>query len=204
MAAGPALAVENECKKRGGLLKSTATLVTVCDNIAGLTGAAGYGWKMDVPADNDLMRTAEELAKRAGLPGLSRASAVLSVADLAGVAAGVGVPALPAKVPAGLESVAEVAELPDLPGLPTAPASVLPQVLAQLPKVPALPDASGVTSVKAPIELARPVTEAKKQVEETVTKTVPQLPDVAKHVPLSEPKAVTGLTGVLEGLPLGK
>ncbi|GAA4056914.1 hypothetical protein GCM10022248_25680 [Nonomuraea soli] len=204
MAAGPAAAAENDCKKKGGVLRSTSSMVSVCDNVAGLAAAGGYGWRMNVPDDNAVMGTAEELAMRAGLPGLSRASAVLSLADLAGVAAGAGVPAVPARVPAGLESVSQVAELPDLPGLPSEPVSALPQPLDKRPALPALPDASGATSLKPPMELIEPVTGVKRQVEGTVTGTVPQVPDVAGHVPLTEPKAVEDLTGLLDGLDLGK
>lgn len=197
MAAGTAMAAENDCKNNGGLLRSTSSMVSVCDDLAGLSAASGYGWRMSVPEDNAVLGTAEQLAMRAGLPGLSRASAVLSLSDMAGVAAGAGVPAVPARVPAGLESVSRMAELPDLPGLPAEPVDALPRALDGKPALPALPDTSGATSIEPPAELIKPVTGVKKKVEETVTKAVPQ-------VPVAEPKGVESLTGLIDGLDLAK
>ncbi|GIH22466.1 hypothetical protein Aph01nite_07760 [Acrocarpospora phusangensis] len=96
-----------------------------------------------LPCDHDPRRRVHRLAAMAGLPGLSMASGVLSVADAAGVAAGSGALALP-----GLPELTDVAEagtaggtvdlsgLPHVPGLPDASALV---TLPELPGVPLLP-----------------------------------------------------------------
>ncbi|GGS62589.1 hypothetical protein GCM10010156_21930 [Planobispora rosea] len=87
--------------------------------------AAGAADGQRVPRGNGLVVPAvERLARTAGLPGLSRASALISVADAGGVAAGLGFPALPFGVPGhpGLRWVEMLSPIPDLPGLPGAPA----------------------------------------------------------------------------------
>ncbi|MBG0827302.1 hypothetical protein HS041_05945 [Planomonospora sp. ID67723] len=114
--------------------------------------AAGAGLSRDgVPS------VAERLAHLADLRGLSRASAVISMADAGGVAAGIGFPALPFGLPGypGLTGVEILSPIPDLPGLPGLPG---PRALFRsgVPSVPALRDAAGVMSTGTVLSLPAP------------------------------------------------
>ncbi|WP_449066811.1 hypothetical protein, partial [Planomonospora algeriensis] len=99
----------------------------------------------------------ELLARNAGLPGLSRASAILSMADAGGVAAGVGFPGLPFGVPGypGLVWVEFLSPTPDLPGLPSAPSAVAG--FPSVPSVPSFANAAGVLSGGAALALPAPM-----------------------------------------------
>ncbi|MBG0813994.1 hypothetical protein [Planomonospora sp. ID82291] len=167
----------------------------------------------------------ELLARNAGLPGLSRASAILSVADAGGVAAGIGFPGLPFGVPGypGLVWVEFLSPTPDLPGLPSAPSAVagLPPAV---PSVPSFANASGVLSGGAALALpvprplprriggkivtGRPPAAAAREAE-----AVPAAPRAGGAPPRTGPGAGAGteesrplpiLDGFLPGLPLSR
>ncbi|GGL36537.1 hypothetical protein [Planomonospora parontospora] len=111
-----------------------------------------------VPGPPASLPALELLARNAGLPGLSRASAILSVADAGGVAAGVGFPGLPFGMPgyAGLVWVEFLSPTPDLPGLPSAPSAVAWPPPA-VPSVPSFANAAGVLSGGAVLALPAPM-----------------------------------------------
>ncbi|MEV8636083.1 hypothetical protein AB0395_30960 [Streptosporangium sp. NPDC051023] len=92
----------------------------------------------------------DRLARTAGLPGLSRASAVTSLADTAGVAAGTGVTAMPLGAPASprLAWVGVLTDMPDAPGLPlTADLHGLQDATSGFTRIPvsAVPSTPGLT-----------------------------------------------------------
>lgn len=188
LAVAPAQAATN-CAKPVAVLEAPTTVAAVCDEVADVKASGTYGGKMSAPDDSELLANVDMLAKAVGLPGLSRAAAVLSVADLAGVAAGTGLPTLPAGLPykGGLPDVTSLALLPDVPGLPALPAKVPAVPLA---KLPALPDAQSLTTV-----LPKQVTDAK----EKVTTVLPDVVDRAE----SGVQETKGLDGLLKGLNLG-
>ncbi|MFI6321384.1 hypothetical protein ACIBG8_27860 [Nonomuraea sp. NPDC050556] len=170
-----------ECKKSVAVLEAPATAASLCDEVTDVRATGTYGGKMSAPADSELLSNVDMLAAAVGLPGLSRAAAVLSIADLAGVAAGTGLPTLPAGLPykAGLADVSSLALLPDVPGMPAVPTVKLP--------VAELPEAQDLTRV-----LPKPVAEIEK-------KATTVLPDVVKKPELPAP----GLDSLLDGLNLG-
>ncbi|MBG0820287.1 hypothetical protein HS048_06005 [Planomonospora sp. ID91781] len=129
----------------------------------GRTAASGgtappYRPAARVPGPPVSLPALELLARNAGLPGLSRASAILSVADAGGVAAGVGFPGLPFGMPgyAGLVWVEFLSPTPDLPGLPSAPSAVAGPPPA-VPSVPSFANAAGVLSGGTALALPAPM-----------------------------------------------
>ncbi|MEU7893592.1 hypothetical protein AB0B45_12080 [Nonomuraea sp. NPDC049152] len=140
-----------------------STVASFCDDAAELRAQATHT-SMAVPASSEAAMAAEKLAKKLGLPGMSRTSAVLSVADMGGVAAGAGLPSLPAGLPgeAGLPEVSRLSGSPDLPGLPSLPNPDKLPVLPMVPDMPslsepALPDRIGKRDLKTPTNLHAPV-----------------------------------------------
>lgn len=200
LAVGTAQAATN-CGKAVSVLEAPTTVAALCDEVTDVRANGTYGGKMSAPADSELLMNVDALAKALGLPGLSRAAAVLSIADMAGVAAGAGLPTLPGGLPgtAGLPNVASLAQLPDTPGLPSVPGlAAVPQL--PVSKLPALPYASGLTSVKAPLTLPQPVQEVK----DKVTAVVPQVPAAVKKVESAVPQSSTtgGIGSLLKTLKL--
>ncbi|MEU4324444.1 hypothetical protein [Nonomuraea dietziae] len=212
------------CDEKVVLLDRT-TVAGVCEETAGLRARATRT-AMTAPRGSGLSMSAERLAKTAGLPGLSRTTAVLSLADTGGVAAGAGLPSLPSGVP-GEKGIVEASKLsitPDLPGLPTLPSTEAvddgfrlgelggraevvqvaevaevnaPEVAeVNAPEV-AMPDAAGVTGMTAPINLTPPINEVTARVGELVEKRGAQV---------LPPLSVTngeGADGLAEELDLG-
>ncbi|MEV0582947.1 hypothetical protein [Nonomuraea sp. NPDC050310] len=203
MVTGAAFATD-ECKPgRAALLQAPTTVVSLCEDVTDVRAAGTYGGKMSAPANSPVFRTAEVLAQRAGLPGLARSSAVLSVADLGGVAAGAGAPALPsevptslanaARVPSGLADVSQLAEFPDVPGLPGNPGERLPEAARMVPQLPDLAETTGAD--KLPERVA--------EVEDKVAPLLPeQAPGLVQSLPLTEQAAVEDLAELLENLEL--
>lgn len=223
LAAAPASA--EICDEKVVLLDST-TVAAVCEETAGLRARATRT-AMTAPRGSELSMSAERLAKTAGLPGLSRTTAVLSLADTGGVAAGAGLPSLPSGVP-GKKGIVEASKLsmtPDLPGLPTLPSTEAVDdgfrlgelggraEVAQVAEVAevnevsevsgavapemAMPDAAGVTGMTAPINLTPPINEVTAKVGELVEKRGAQV---------LPPLSVTngeGADGLAEELDLG-
>ncbi|MEU4701991.1 hypothetical protein [Nonomuraea dietziae] len=221
LAAAPASA--EICDEKVVLLDRT-TVAGVCEETAGLRARATRT-AMTAPRGSGLSMSAERLAKTAGLPGLSRTTAVLSLADTGGVAAGAGLPSLPSGVP-GEKGIVEASKLsitPDLPGLPTLPsteavddgfrlgelggraevAQVAEVAEVNAPEVAevnapevAMPDAAGVTGMTAPINLTPPINEVTAKVGELVEKRGAQV------LPLSVTDG-EGADGLAEELDLG-
>ncbi|MBB5961158.1 hypothetical protein [Planomonospora venezuelensis] len=121
---------------------------------AAVRAAAADG--AQVPGDRMPLSPVDRLARLADLRGLSRASAVISLADAGGVAAGIGFPALPFGLPGypGLSGVEILAPIPDLPGLPGAPGPYF--FRAGVPSIPELRDAAGVLSNGTVLALPAP------------------------------------------------
>ncbi|GAA0954372.1 hypothetical protein GCM10009560_78270 [Nonomuraea longicatena] len=155
------------------LLKGPDSLAQVCDEALDVK-ATGSLSEMSARKGSDVAMTAEALAKQAGLPGLSKASAVLSFTDLGGVAAAAGLPALPEGVPgeAGLPDVRRMATVPSLPdvgsltqgkGLPLGKDLPLGDALPlskglPLSEVPSLPGTGALpATVKEPLRLGQSV-----------------------------------------------
>ncbi|MFC7717686.1 hypothetical protein [Nonomuraea recticatena] len=217
LAAAPASA--EICDEKVVLLDRT-TVAGVCEETAGLRARATRT-AMTAPRGSGLSMSAERLAKTAGLPGLSRTTAVLSLADTGGVAAGAGLPSLPSGVPGekGIVEASKLSMTPDLPGLPTLPsteavddgfrlgelggraeaaqvAEVAEVAEVNAPEV-AMPDAAGVTGMTAPINLTPPINEVTARVGELVEKRGAQV---------LPPLSVTngeGADGLAEELDLG-
>lgn len=202
LAAGQASA--DQCADMVSVLRAP-TVAQVCDELTDLRASGTYGGRMTARRDSELATEVESLSRRLGMSGLSKSSAVLSFADLGGVAAAAGMPSLPSGMPGkgGLPTMTRMATTPDLPGLPNLPVLPGARNLAAVEKVPALPDASGLTSVKAPLNLPRRVTKIRKQV------TLPETPAVlqdsgAGGLRLPDGDAVTErVDGLLKGLNLG-
>ncbi|MFI6502290.1 hypothetical protein [Nonomuraea typhae] len=200
LAAGPASAA-GHCASQAALLKPPTTVASICDNLTHTRLSGTYGERMTAPRDSDVAVSAETLARKAGLPGLSKATAVFSLADMGGAAAAAGTPSLPSGMPRRV-SMQSLPVAPDLPGLPSSPA--VPGVPAKLPPVSGrlsdLPDGSGVPGLKPPIALPEPGESA----TGTVGRALPKSPDKAlKAVPLPEGNEVTdGVTQLLRGLRL--
>ncbi|MFE3451341.1 hypothetical protein ACFXJ8_20690 [Nonomuraea sp. NPDC059194] len=176
-AAGPASA--EECGRRIAV-NDGATLASFCDKTADVRTQATQT-SMAAPKGSETAMTVEQLAKKAGLPGMSRTTGVLSVSDMAGVAAGAGHPSLPEGLPqrAGLPEVTDVSTSPDLPGL-----SSLPEPASNLiPVEPVLPPQSAVSDAQddsgQDIDQSSPVDSVVRKVEELV-------PDAVADVPLSQ------------------
>jgi hypothetical protein len=170
LAAGPVNA--EACTDRVALLKGPDSLAQVCDEALDVKATGSLG-QMSARKGSDVAMTAETLAKQAGLPGLSKASAVLSFTDLGGVAAAAGLPALPEGVPgeAGLPDVRRMATVPSLPdvgsltqgrGLPLGKDLPLGDALPldkglPLSEVPSLPGTGALPAVKEPLRLGQTV-----------------------------------------------
>ncbi|GAA3126940.1 hypothetical protein GCM10010466_17240 [Planomonospora alba] len=155
------------------------------------------------------------LAQATGLSGLSRASAVLSFADVGGVAGALGFPALPLGVPGypGLVWVEFVYPIPDLPGLPSAPSPVVHPVA--VPSVPPFANAAGVLTNGTVLALPAPMPPPRRATGRIVRGSTP--PAATRQVPAAprteatEPPPERGqrrrlpiLDGVLPDLPLDR
>lgn len=222
LAMSPASA-EN-CDEKVVLLDET-TVAEVCEEVGGLR-AKTTRTPMRASQESELAMSAERLAKAAGMPGLSRSTAVLSVSDMGGVAAGAGLPSLPSGVPgqAGLQEVSKLALAPDLPGLPSLPplpplpnAEALDEVstlgeaarLAEVSElgeaaVPemAMPDAAGVTGGSTLLDLTPPVNEVATKVGELMEQPGGKAQPDAKGLRLPVADG-DGLAGLTERLDLG-
>lgn len=166
------------------------SVAAVCEEITGARASGRYG-PMKAPPGG-AASAVERLAMKLGLPGMSKAAAVLSVADMGGVAAGAGLPTLPMAAPgvAGLKDVSRLAESPDLPGLP-----VVPSEIRDLVKVPDVP---GVVDRAVP---EVPVLDLPRRAGE-VEKSAPRAPDLTGSS-LPGAGAIAELGRVLGDLGLG-
>ncbi|MFD1937126.1 MULTISPECIES: hypothetical protein [Nonomuraea] len=196
MVSGPASA--GVCGQRLAINDGT-TLASFCDEAAEFRAQATHT-SMTVPANSEAAIAAEQLAKKLGLPGMARSTAVFSVADMAGVAAGAGHPSLPAGLPseAGLPETSHLAASPDLGGLPSLPNADKLPVLPMLPALPPvskplLPEAIGKTSVKAPADTSVPLDAVVGEVKELVPEG---------SLPLDDVSRVTGTVRVPELSPI--
>ncbi|WP_084955967.1 hypothetical protein [Thermoactinospora rubra] len=191
MAAGTALAA-TQCQSDSPveLLEAPSTVATVCDENADTRASANYWGKTPAPADSHALRSAETLAKRVGLPGMAKTSAVLSVADMGGVAAGAGAPAVPGKVTAPARPVARMADYPDVPGLPNAPTQAVPNSVRQLPQLPRMGSTVERVQVSKPRIKGGPKA---KRIKRQVTGELPSLRN------LTGPVGLPSLAGVSIG-----
>ncbi|MFF4774593.1 hypothetical protein ACFY05_17210 [Microtetraspora fusca] len=136
------------------------------------------------PARGARLITINRLARAAGLPGLSSATGVLSIADPGGAAAGQGYPGLPgipqaAAATSGLPNpLAVPVRLPELPDVPA------------LPAIPARPDAAADGStqpVTQPVpDAAQSVPDAAQSARKKPGKTAKRA-ERAKAVPATPP-----------------
>ncbi|WP_327088156.1 hypothetical protein OIE66_38505 [Nonomuraea sp. NBC_01738] len=159
LAVAPAGAAD-QCGDQVVALKPPATVASVCEELTSLRANGTYT-RMTAPKSSDTAMAVESMAKRLGLEGLAKTTAMLSFADLGGVAAAAGMPALPDGTPgkAGLPDVSRLTEAPDLPGLPRLPSTPALPGTSQLPvrvaKLDTMPDASGLTGAKTPLSLPK-------------------------------------------------
>ncbi|WP_214327239.1 hypothetical protein [Nonomuraea sediminis] len=181
-----------------------ANVAPVCGELTSVRADTTYGRRL-ATRPGGLAATTDEVARRLHLQGLNQATAVLSLADLGGVAAATGMPALPMTKPgrAGLPDVSSLPAAPDVPGLPAMPARLAvpgaPDMPVGAPELPGrlamdeLPDASGVIGGKAPISLPQPVGGVKNRVDQTLQ--APKVLDGVKSavpVPQDKPGGVVG------------
>ncbi|MGV9302290.1 MULTISPECIES: hypothetical protein [unclassified Nonomuraea] len=190
LAAGPASA--EECERRIALNEGSS-VAALCDDAAEVRAQVTHT-SMAVPSNSETAKAVEKLARQLGMPGMSRSTAVFSIADMGGVAAGAGHPALPVALPeeSGLPAVAHQSTAPDPVGLPSLPNADRVSALPWLPDLPsqalpALPDV--VEGEKAPLKLAAPVKDAVGKAGQTVNE------ETKKALELDGVKRVTDAVG---------
>lgn len=139
------------------VLGTPGSVASACGEVDDVRATAFVG-ETETPARGEVPMAMEKLARIAGLPGLSRASAVVSFADAGGVAAGTGFHALPFGLPGfpGLTSVDTLATMPDLPGLPGTPGTGLSRFQIPTSPVGDLTDPTGALSGDTPLPLSLP------------------------------------------------
>ncbi|MBB5137696.1 hypothetical protein HNP84_007448 [Thermocatellispora tengchongensis] len=76
------------------VLENPTTLATLCEKNTGIRATA-TSRRFKPPAGDEVLSTMETTAKKAGLPGLARTTAILGLGNLGGAAAGGNLPALP-------------------------------------------------------------------------------------------------------------
>ncbi|MFI6601827.1 hypothetical protein ACIBHX_36740 [Nonomuraea sp. NPDC050536] len=206
LATGPASA--DACRSK----VLPADVSSVCGELTSIHADTTYGDRL-ATRPGGAAATADQVARRLHLQGLNQATAVLSVADVGGVAAASGMPALPMTKPgrAGLPNVSSLLPAaPDVPGLPAMPARLaaagkpgLPAVgAAELPgrlAIDELPDATGVIGGKAPLSLPEPVNTVKSRVTQTLPQAPKALDGIKTTVPVPGGKPASGIVDRLLG-----
>ncbi|MFI7617758.1 hypothetical protein ACIBP6_41705 [Nonomuraea terrae] len=185
LSTGPAAA--DSCAKADPALLSSTAIASYCDrHAAPRLGETVSGSSRFVTGESArLAMAAGELAHGLGLTGLAAAKPVLGTADLGGVAATWGMPALTSASPAGLPLAPDPRTLKDLStaaGVASLP--VLPQVpeMAGTALRAGLPEArfdeglrgSGIarSDLESPQHLAEPVQEVSEKVMDVLPKAV--------------------------------
>lgn len=170
MGVSPAVA-STKCEKGGpvAVLQGPNRVASLCDERLGLRAEAS-STRMAPRRDSEMLATLDRIARRAGLNGLSQATAVLSFADMGGAAAGAGVPSLPMPKPAPARLAASPAAMRHDDGLlGETGISVGGRKVTPLPALSDLADASRATDVAKhadllPVAPPRPASEAAKPV----------------------------------------
>ncbi|WP_093258744.1 hypothetical protein [Thermostaphylospora chromogena] len=172
MGVNPA-AASTECKQDGpvAVLHGPNRLASLCNEHLDLRAEASSA-KMTPRRDSEMLATLDRIARRAGLDGLSQATAVLSFADMGGAAAGAGAPSLPMPKPTPAHMAASQAAMRQDGGLPGAAA-----VSIDGREVTPLPALSDLAEGAAAVDMAK---------DADLLPVAPRRPDgeAAKPVPL--------------------
>ncbi|MEV4579351.1 hypothetical protein AB0K16_39485 [Nonomuraea jabiensis] len=213
LAATPSTA--DACTGGEPALLSPKSVATYCAERARLRldGAGAGGGKLVTTESNRLAMAAGEMARRLGLTGLATGREVLGTADLGGMAATWGMPALfsasPAPFPvvpgpASMKDLATVAEVPALPALPELPQTPL---VAKLPAEMSLGNAAPYqnriagSTIESPLDLKEPVAEVGSQVVDILLPKAVRSVEDTTMLPGGQP-AVDGFTGLARELGL--
>ncbi len=213
LAATPSTA--GTCQGGEPALLSPKSVATYCEERARLRvdGAGAGGGKLVTTESNKLAMAAGEMARQLGLTGLATGRKVLGIADLGGMAATWGMPALFSASPAPfpvvpgstpMRDLATAAEVPALPALPELPQTPL---VAKLPAEMSLGNAAphqsriAGSTVESPLDLKEPVAEVGSQVVDTLLPKAVESVEGTSMLPGGQP-AVDGFTGLARELGL--
>ncbi|MDX3102910.1 hypothetical protein [Nonomuraea angiospora] len=213
LAATPSTA--GSCNGGEPALLSPKSVATYCEERAQvrLEDAGSRGGKLVTTESNKLAMAAGEMARRLGLTGLATGREALGIADLGGLAANWGMPALfsasPAPYPVvprtgSMKDLATMAAVPALPALPELPPTPL---VAKLPAEMSLGNAAPYQNriagspVESPLDLKEPVAEVGSQVVDILLPKAVQSVEGTSMLPGGQP-AVDGFTGLARELGL--
>ncbi|MEW1840535.1 hypothetical protein AB0392_21550 [Nonomuraea angiospora] len=213
LAATPSTA--GSCTGGEPALLSPKSVATYCEERARLRleDAGSRGGKLVTTESNKLAMAAGEMARQLGLTGLATGREALGIADLGGLAANWGMPALfsasPAPYPVvprtgSMKDLATMAAVPALPALPELPQTPL---VAKLPAETSLGNAAPYQNrvagspVESPLDLKEPVAEVGSQVVDILLPKTVQSVEGTSMLPGGQP-AVDGFTGLARELGL--
>ncbi|MGN9843770.1 hypothetical protein ACTMTI_37160 [Nonomuraea sp. H19] len=207
LAPGPAMA--ETCADDQRALLSNTSIASYCDERSGMrldVGGPGAG-RAVTSESSRLAMTAGTMARQLGLTGLATAKEAMGTADLGGIAANWGMPALASASPALFPALPDPAGMKDLATMITVPAlSALPptplesQVSSQL----SLDDGPhhdrvAGSGVKSPLDLQKPVQEVSADVIGVLLPEVVERVGHTSVLPDGQPVAA-GFDGLVHGL----